>query len=106
MAPNARTGASRAAASQSTDQTLPPPDLQEELSNAQAEIETLRAQLAAQTPLDRSPDREGLVTVLESLRQHLGRSSSPLDRPQRSAKVADPPVLTNGTDPTFDNWRL
>ena len=101
MAPTGR--GSKTAPSHSTDNTLPPLDLQEELSDARAEIKTLRAQLAAQTPLDRSPDREGLVTVLESLRQHLGRSLSPPDRPQRSAKVADPPVLINGTDPTFDN---
>ena len=65
MAPTGRAG--KAVPSQSTDDTLPPPDLQEELSDARAKIEALRAQLAAQTPVDRSLEREGLATVLESL---------------------------------------
>ena len=106
MAPGAKSTASRAAASTSTDQTLAQTDLQEELSAAQAEIELLRAQLAARTPRDTSPSNAGLVAVLETLARRLDRPSSPADRPQRSAKVADPPILTNGADPSFDNWRL
>jgi len=103
MAPGAKSTASRAAASTSTDQTLAQTDLQEELSAAQAEIELLRAQLAARTPRDTSPSNAGLVAVLETLARRLDRPSSPADRPQRSAKVADPPILTNGADPSFNN---
>ena len=38
--------------------------------------------------------------VLKALAQRIVLASS------RSAKVADPPLLTDGTDPTFDNWKL
>jgi len=47
MAPAAKSTASKAAASTSTERTLAQIDLQEELSAAQAEIEMLRALLAA-----------------------------------------------------------
>ena len=42
-------------------------DLQEELLAAQAEIELLRAQLAARTLRDTLPSNVGLVAVLEIL---------------------------------------
>jgi hypothetical protein len=106
MGPSSKSTAGRAAASASTDQTIPQTDLQEELLAAQAEIEALRAQLADRSSRDSSPSNSGLVTVLEMLAQRLDRTATPTDRPQRSAKVADPPVLTNGIDPTFDNWKL
>ena len=77
--------------------------MQEELLAAQAEIEALRAQLAAWTPQDHFLSDSELVTVLEALSRRLDGSSSPTGRPQRSVKVANPPVLTNGTDPTFNN---
>jgi len=67
IALGAKSTASRAAASTSTDQTLAQMDLQEELLAAQAEIELLRAQLAARTPRDTSPSNAGLVAVLETL---------------------------------------
>lgn len=50
------------------------------------------------TSIDDSLDR--LTTVLEALAQRTALVSS------RSAKVADPPLLIDGTDPTFDNWKL
>jgi len=103
MVLGAKSTASRAAASTSTDQTLAQTDLQEELSAAQAEIELLRAQLAARTLRDTSPSNAGLVAVLETLAWQLDRPSSPADRPQRSVKVADPPILTNGADSSFNN---
>jgi hypothetical protein len=99
MGPSSKSTASRAA-SASTDQTLHQTDLQEELSAAQAEIEELRARLADRSSRDSSPSNSGLITVLEALARRLDWT------PQRSAKVADPPILTNGTDPTFDNWKL
>jgi len=103
MAPGAKSTASRAAASTSTDQTLAQTDLQEELLAAQAEIELLRAQLAARTLRDTSPSNAGLVAVLETLAWRLDRPSSPANRPQQSVKVADPPILTNGADSSFNN---
>ena len=67
MALGAKSTASRAAASTSTNQTLAQTDLQEELLAVQAEIELLRAQLAARTPRNTSPSNIGLVAVLKTL---------------------------------------
>ena len=105
MAPTAKSTTGRTPASSATEPTQG--DLQEELLVAQAEIEMLRAQLrlAGQTPQDPSQGSPELVTVLEALAQRLDGSSG-ASRPQRSAKVIDPPILTNGTDPTFDHWKL
>jgi uncharacterized small protein (DUF1192 family) len=58
---------SKAATSSSTDQTLNPTELQEELLAAQAEIETLRAQLADRSSGASSLDAHGLATVLVAL---------------------------------------
>jgi len=83
---------------------------QEELAAAQAEIAQLRAQLAAQTTppsREQSPDRPQLVAVLETLAQRLTDGPSENSgRPQRSAKIPDPPIFTDGKDPTFDSWKL
>ena len=65
MAPSKST--SKAATSSSTDQTLNPTELQEELLAAQAEIETLRAQLADRSLGALSLDAHRLVTVLAVL---------------------------------------
>ena len=103
MAPTTKTTASRAAASTSSEETMNQPEFREELLAAQAEIRELRAQLEAHTPRDPSPSNRDFATVLEALVQQLPPAAA---RPERSAKVADPPVLTDGTDPSFDNWRL
>jgi len=76
---------------------------QEELAAANAEIERLRELLETRdtpAPSEESSDTQRLATVLEALAQRTASASS------RSAKVADPPLLTDGTDPTFDNWKL
>jgi len=58
---------SKAATSSSTDQTLNLTELQEELLATQAEIETLRAQLADHSSGALSLDAHGLATVLVAL---------------------------------------
>jgi hypothetical protein len=78
------------------------------LAVANAEIERLRAQLAARdTPTSgrASPDR--LADVLEALTQRLTRAESPAAATSsKTTKIPDPPVLTDGKNPTFENWRL
>jgi hypothetical protein len=72
-----------------------------ELAAANAEIERLRELLETRsTPASSEDLSERLATVLEALAQRTASGSS------RSAKVADPPLLTDGADPTFDNWKL
>ena len=83
---------------------------QAELAAANAEIERLRELLLAQdTPVSNDEsllDAQRLTTVLQALSQRLSGSTEAQVAPKRSAKVADPPLLTDGTDPTFDNWKL
>ena len=102
MAPTTKSTTGRAAASQSTDATMNN-SLQEELTAAQAEIELLRSQLAARHERDSSPIQPGLTTVLEALLRRLEQAPSPRTYLQRSVKVPDPPVLTDGKDPTFSS---
>lgn len=65
------------------------------------------AQLATQASRVQShtPTAPELVVVLEALTRQL-RQSPPTDRPHRSAKISDPPVLTDGVNPIFDNWKI
>ncbi len=82
----------------------------ESLVDARQEIERLTALLQAtqdqltqaQTPTPTpNPDITALVGTLV---QALGRTgASPA--PTKSPKVPDPPVLTNGKDPTFTSWK-
>ena len=72
---------------------------QAELAAANAEIERLREQLKTRnTPISSNDLLDRLATVLKALAQRTALS--------RSAKVVDPPLLTDGVDPTFDNWKL
>lgn len=78
-------------------------DSNSELAVANAEIERLRELLEARetpAPNDESSDTRKLATVLEALALRTASASS------RSATVAGPPLLTDGIDPTFDNWKL
>jgi hypothetical protein len=77
-----------------------PPDLSQELVAANAEIERLQGLLANQTL-----DRDRLADVLQSLSQRLGQTKSPA-APIKSTKIPDPPILTDGKDPTFESWKL
>ena len=100
MPPKNQTAASRAAG---------PTDFQEELAAALAENEQLRAQLAEQeTPRspNESPDTLRLATILEALSQRLAGPSGAPERTLKSTKIPDPPVLTDGKDPTFDSWKI
>jgi hypothetical protein len=106
MGPKNQTAASWTAESSSTQDS----NAQEELAAAQAEIAQLQAQLAAYTTphsQNHSPDTLQLIAVLEALTQQL--TDSPQENPERlkrSAKIADPPLLTDGVEPTFANWKL
>jgi hypothetical protein len=105
MGPKSSTAASRTAESSNTQDS----NTQEELAAARTEIAQLRALLAAQsTPSrDQSPDTPQLLTVLEAMTQRLTDGlQGNQERPQRSAKIADPPLLTDGVEPTFANWKL
>jgi hypothetical protein len=81
-----------------------PEEAIQDLAAANAEIEQLRALLAIQeTPSGTetlSPDR--LTNVLEAIAQRLTREDS-LTPSTKSAKISDPPLLTDGKDPTFES---
>ena len=86
-------------ANASDEETINVSTPQAELAAANAEIERLREQLETRnTPASSDDLLDRLATVLEALAQRTASS--------RSAKVADPPLLTDGADPTFDNWKL
>jgi hypothetical protein len=75
--------------------------LQADLDAANTEIEQLRALLAAPS----TPGSERLADVLEAIAQRLTRDDTPATM-KKSAKIPDPPLLTDGKDPTFDNWKI
>jgi len=73
---------------------------QEELAAANTEIERLQELLKTRDtpiPSEELLDTYRLTTVLKALAQYTASASS------RSAKVTDPLLLTDGTDPTFNN---
>jgi len=80
---------------------------QAELAAANAEIKRLRELLEARdTPISNNElllDNQRLTTVLQALSQRLSGSIKAYIAPKRSAKVADPLLFTDGTDPIFNN---
>ena len=71
---------------------------QAELIAANAEIKRLRELLETRdTPTSQDNPLDRLATVLKALAQRTALASS------RSTKVADPPLLIDGTNPTFNN---
>ena len=99
MAPTRRTPGS---SNESAKETLDP---SQDLAAANAEIERLRALLAAKdtpAPSSETLSYDRLADVLEMLSQRLARADSPA-APSKSAKIPDPPILTDRKDPTFDN---
>ena len=69
---------------------------QAELAAANAKIKRLREQLKTRnTPTSSDNSLDKLATVLKALAQRTALS--------QSVKVADPPLLIDGADPTFDN---
>ena len=74
---------------------------QAELAAANTEIERLRELLETRDTSISSDDLlDRLATVLKALAQRIALVSL------RSAKVADPLLLTDGADPIFNNWKL
>src|ERR1700722_20391206 len=72
---------------------------QAELAAANAKIKRLREQLETRnSPASSDNLLNRLATVLKALAQRTALL--------RSAKVADPPLLTDGADPIFNNWKL
>src|SRR6266704_952669 len=95
----------------SDSETVTVSNPQAKLTTANAKIERLRELLEARdTPAsggDKSPsDTHRLATVLAALSQRLSGPSKTYAAPPRSTKVAEPLLLTDGTEPTFDNWKL
>jgi hypothetical protein len=74
------------------------------LAEQQAEIEQLRALLAAKDTSNEASSSDKLASVLEALSQRLTRAEPPVAT--KSTKIPDPPILTDGKDPTFENWKL
>src|SRR5436189_4306178 len=104
--PGAQSGASSSQTGPSNTTNETTATLQENLDATNAEIEQLRALLTAKdTPIPGTPTSERLADVLEALTEHLTRIDSPAT-PPKSAKIPDPPILTDGKDPTFENWKL
>jgi hypothetical protein len=108
-------GRSRGNASQSSNsQTADAPEttvLRDDLVAATAEIEQLRAQLAARdSPAPAFPNLDRLATVLEAFSERLdrieSRASTPASGSGKATKLPDPPILTDGKHPTFENWRI
>jgi hypothetical protein len=112
----ARGNASQSSNSQTADIPETPnltTTLQEDLLAATAEIEQLRAQLAARdspVPTTASPNLDRLATVLEAFSERLDRmetrASTPASGSGKSSKLPEPPVFTDGIDPAFDTWKI
>ena len=86
-----------------------PDNLAEDLAAANAEIEWLRALVESQETLTsetKTPIPDGLVGILQALSQCLSRADDAPAIPTKSAKIPDPPILTDGKDPTFESWKL
>ena len=70
-----------------------------ELAVANTKIKRLWEQLKTRnTPISSDNLLDRLATVLKALAQRIVLL--------RSAKVVDPPLLIDGVDPIFDNWKL
>ena len=107
--------APKGAASQSSSScTADTPDTSaaETVAAQQAEIEQLTALLQAAEARAASvdnaqaqPAEQTIATLLESIVRSLGRSGTPFGT-SKSTKLLDPPIFTNGKDPTFESWKL
>ena len=72
-----------------------------ELTIANTKIKRLREQLKTRdTPISSVNLLDRLATVLKALAQRIALILS------RSAKVMDPPLLIDGANPIFNNWKL
>ena len=67
-----------------------------------------RAAQVAQAPPASIPNPNELADALRALTHHLTRADSPAAPagPSRSTKIPDPPILTDGKDPSFESWKL
>jgi hypothetical protein len=104
MAPRGTTSQS----SSSRTVETPTTDTAEIAANQQAEIERLTALLqaaeakAALTDYTSAPPAEQTTaTLLESIVRSIGSLGSPSST--KLGKIPDPPIFTDGKDPTFDS---
>ena len=67
----------------------------------QAEIDRLNALLQAQA----APTAQSVTALVEGIVQSLRQSSTPIST-MKSTKIPDPPILTDGEEPTFNNWKI
>ena len=108
MAPRNTTGRAVPESSTSTvsDDRNETPDV---TANLQAEIERLTGLLhESQARNQENPSEQTITMLTESIVQALGwASASPITpEPKRSAKIPDPPILTDGLDPTYESWKI
>lgn len=71
------------------------------ITNQQAEIDRLSALLAAVQDENRTRDAGETPAWVETLVRAMRQSSPP---PTKTNKFPDPPVLTDGQDPSFEGW--
>ncbi|OJD10397.1 hypothetical protein ACJ73_09811, partial [Blastomyces percursus] len=76
--------------------------LRSEAHDLQERISSLEGQLAK--AIDARDEYRNEYAVLAREYHAMRRSPTPLDRLQRSVKLPDPPLLTDGKDPKFEDW--
>ncbi|OJD25419.1 hypothetical protein ACJ73_03209 [Blastomyces percursus] len=76
--------------------------LRSEAQDLQERISSLGGQLAK--AIDERDEYRNEYAALAREYHAMRRSPIPLDRPQRSVKLPDPPLLTDGKDPKFEDW--
>ena len=110
MAPKG--AASQSSSSRTADTSTPDTSTAEVMAAQQAEIERLiallqaaEARAATADNAQAQPAEQTVAALLESIVRSLGRSGTPFGT-SKSTKLPDPPILTDGKDPTFENWKL
>jgi hypothetical protein len=110
MAP--RSNATQPSSSRTLDTPTTETTTAEMIATQQAEIDRLTALLqdaeARAALADSTPNQsagETVTTLVESIVRSLARNETPSGA-YKSSKIPDPPVLTDGKDPTFESWKL
>jgi len=84
-------------------------DLRQQLAMAMAQIEALQARIEQPSPRTLTPEDIANIAAIISQSQVVtdrdSRSPSVFE-PKRSPKKLDPPMLSDGIDPTFTLWNI